>query len=252
MLLSLLAEMAVVMMMAFGDTLHQNASISLLKLNQDDETVAMIEIDPDMVELIKGQTFQFDANAYSRSGELVAFLPIWMATGGEITQTGQYKATQTGSFEVLVTDSHTGVFAVAVVNIACHQASDACLVISPGRVELTKGEKIQFAVQINSEVGELDPVTVKWESGGGWIDENGVYTASEVGEFLITATEVSSGNYGTAHVSVKVVSLLPPWMYLRSGKWWFSLIGLLIGMTFGMGIYLYRYRRASTSEDTRR
>jgi hypothetical protein len=66
--LSLLAEMAVVMMMAFGDTLHQNASISLLKLNQDDETVAMIEIDPDMVELIKDQTFQFDANAYSSSG----------------------------------------------------------------------------------------------------------------------------------------------------------------------------------------
>jgi len=148
-----------------------------------------------------------------------------------------------------VTDAHTGVYAVAVVHIACHQASDACLVISPGRVELTKGEKIQFAVQKYGETGELTPVAVKWESGGGWIDENGVYTASETGEFLVTATHLASGNYGTAHVTVKVVSLLPPWMYLKSGKWWFSLIGLLIGMTFGMGVYLYR--RTLTIEESK-
>ena len=247
MLLSLLAEMAVVVLMAVGEKL--NPSILPQSLYQDDQMVATIVIDPAMVELEKDQTFQFDASAYSSQGELVKFLPIWIATGGEISQTGQYIATQTGSFEVLVTDAHTGIFAVAVVHIACHQASDACLVVSPSRVELTKGEEIQFAVQRMGEAGELIPVAVKWESGGGWIDENGVYTASEVGEFLVTATHLASGNYGTAHVTVKVVSLLPPWMYLKSGKWWFSLIGILVGMTFGMGYYLYRYRRTLTSEE---
>ena len=161
MLLSLLAEMAVVLLVAVGDNVQQNASILPQSQYQEDQTVARIVIQPEKVELEKDQTFQFDTSAYSGQGELVKFLPIWIATGGEITQTGQYTATQTGSFEVLVTDSHTGVYAVAVVHIACHQVSDACLVISPGRVELTKGEKIQFAVQRAGEAGELAPVAVK-------------------------------------------------------------------------------------------
>lgn len=251
MLLSLLAEMAVIVLIAAGGTLHQTASIFPQRLYQDEQTVARIVIAPEKAELEKDQTFQFDASAYSSDGKPVKFLPIWIATGGIVTQTGQYTATQTGSFEVLVTDAHTGVYAVAVVHIACHQASDACLVISPGRVELTRGEEIQFAAQRLDETGKLIPVAVKWESGGGWIDENGVYTASEVGEFLVTATDLTSGNYGTAHVTVKVVSLLPPWMYLKSGKWWFGAIGILIGMTFGMGYYLYRYRHSSPGEGSK-
>ncbi|MGD2028021.1 MAG: hypothetical protein PVI99_09410, partial [Anaerolineales bacterium] len=159
------------------------------------------------------------------------------------TQDGVYTATVPGCYEVLVTDAHTGLYAVAEVHISCHQSSDACLVVDPARIQLTKGEKYQFTAYGYDESGGLEPISVEWSSGGGWIDENGLYTASAVGDFLITATQVGSGKFGTAHVSVKTISLLPPWMYLESGKLWFGVLGILIGLSIGMGYYLYHRRR---------
>lgn len=243
MLLSLLARMAVVIIWGLGGSVQKNAQIFLDQHFQVEDVITTVIIYPENIELELNDTFQFNAVALTQSGKRVNFSPIWMTTGGDITQEGFYTASNAGCYEVLVTDAHTGVYAVAEVHISCHQASDACLVINPGRVELSRGETIQFTAFGYGESGGLVPIEVKWESGGGWIDEKGNYTASEVGEFLITATQVGSGKYGTAHVSVKLISFLPPWMYLDSGKWWFTLVGLLIGLSIGMGYYLYHRNR---------
>lgn len=250
MLLSLLAKMAVVVIWGLGGSVQKNATILVDKQIQNDGTIVTVSIYPESVELEQGETVQFTSFAYDQYNQQVEFTPIWMTTGGEITQDGLYKATVAGAYEVLVTDAHTGVYSVAKVHISCHQTSDACLVIEPSRVELTKGEMIQFLAYGRAESGELTLVPIMWESGGGWIDENGVYTASEVGDFLITATQFGSSKYGTAHISVKSISILPPWMYQESGKVWFSLIGILIGLSLGMGYYLYRHNPYKPGQET--
>jgi len=248
-MLSLLAKMAVVVVWGIGISTPNDLLILADRLSQTDDLVTTIVLYPDSIELEQGDAFQFRAAALNQDGQRVDFSPIWITTGGEINQEGLYSATVAGCYEVLVTDAHTGVYAVAEVHIACHQEADACLVIDPGRVELSRGETIQFAAFGYSESGGLVPIPVKWESGGGWIDENGNYTASEEGEFLITATQVGTGKFGTAHVSVKVISFLPPWMYIRSGKLWFVALGVLIGVCAGMGSYLFRRGHFSKSEE---
>jgi predicted secreted protein len=249
MMLSSLAKIAVVVIWGLGINSPNNFSILADRSSQTDDLVTTIVIYPDSIQLEQGDTFQFNAAALNQDGQRVEFSPIWITTGGEINQEGLYTATDAGCYEVLVTDAHTGVYAVAEVHIACHQESDACLVIDPGRVELSRGETIQFTAFGYSDSGGLVPIAVKWESGGGWIDENGNYTASDVGEFLITATQVGTRKFGTAHVSVKVISFLPPWMYIQSGKLWFVILGVLIGVCTGMGYYLYRRGHFSKPEE---
>lgn len=243
MFFALLVKMALAVSLGLGGNGWVVSSQNPKVLLQGVEEIASVAIFPDSVELELEEVFEFRAAAYNQSGEEVEYSPLWLTTGGEITQSGVYTATIPGCYEVLVTDAHTGLYAVAEVHISCHQSSDACLVVDPARIQLTKGEEYQFAAYGYDETDGLVPISVEWHSGGGWIDENGLYTASDVGDFLITATQVGSGKYGTAHVSVKTISLLPPWMYLESGKMWFGFLGVLIGMSFGMGYYLYHRRR---------
>ena len=153
MMLSLLAKIAVVVLWGLEINSPYNLSILAEQLSQTDNLVASILIYPDSIELEPGDTFQFNAAALNQAGQRVDFSPIWITTGGEINQDGLYKAIIAGCYEVLVTDAHTGVFAVAEVHIACHQAADACLVIDPGRIELSRGETIQFAAFGYSESG---------------------------------------------------------------------------------------------------
>ena len=79
------------------------------------------------------------------------------------------------------------------------------LLLMPSKVELQKGQTQQFSVSALDQYGRTMTLTPRWSTtGGGTITDNGLFTATTVGEpFYVEVTDLTSGTKGRAEVSVK-------------------------------------------------
>ncbi|WP_405206155.1 family 16 glycosylhydrolase [Aquimarina sp. LLG6339-5] len=74
------------------------------------------------------------------------------------------------------------------------------IIISPNNIEINQGETIQFNAQGLDQNGDPYDTNFNWGATSGTIDSNGLYTASDIGTYTITA---SSGSVtGSASVTV--------------------------------------------------
>ncbi|WP_299181423.1 family 16 glycosylhydrolase [uncultured Aquimarina sp.] len=74
------------------------------------------------------------------------------------------------------------------------------IIISPNNVEINQGETMQFSAQGFDQSGDSYETNFNWTVTNGIIDSNGLYTASDIGTYTITA---SSGSVtGSASVTV--------------------------------------------------
>ncbi len=77
----------------------------------------------------------------------------------------------------------------------------ALISISPYTVEIEQGENLQYIAQGYDQYSATFPTTIGWSTTGAEIDSNGLFTASTLGQFTITAQD---GNISRS-VEIKVV-----------------------------------------------
>ena len=79
--------------------------------------------------------------------------------------------------------------------------------VTPSEVTLQLGEEVQFIAAGFDGSNSNMPVTPIWSTTGGAIDSSGLYTATEIGEFTVTASDDGSSITGIAAVRVITTSV---------------------------------------------
>jgi hypothetical protein len=92
----------------------------------------------------------------------------------------------------------------------------AALQILPNDATVEKGDKVQFTATGTDNFGENMDVTVTWSATGGEINsETGEYTATELGEHIITAVNTITGISSSVTIVVNIaktvsIEIIPP------------------------------------------
>lgn len=165
----------------------------------EDPVLAEIVIEPANGNVVAINTnFQFSAKGYDQFGNDFAISPSWTTIdGGDVTIGGIFKSSATGDFKVV---AYQGGIADTVSITVYEPAYLKTIAISPSNVSIKKEQTQQFAATGYDQFNNEFTTTFTWSVDGGEIDNNGLYTGSERGNFTVTAT---SGNVtGTAQVEV--------------------------------------------------
>ncbi len=74
---------------------------SFVMVNMEQPMLSVVEVEPELIYLLPGQSTIFNATAYDQFGYTMSFAPEWAASGGQINMNGHYVAPSvTGSYEV--------------------------------------------------------------------------------------------------------------------------------------------------------
>lgn len=140
---------------------------------------------------------------------------VWAATGGTITEAGQFTAPRTAGNYVVTATSVDDPTVVAAANVVVRPSS---LVIQPAQVNLSVGQSYGFGFTYEWAVSSA----LTWTATGGTITSDGSYTApSQPGTYLVTVASVAEPSLNaTSTVVVSPirleirpgsVSLFPGW-----------------------------------------
>jgi Ca2+-binding RTX toxin-like protein len=159
-----------------------------------------LKITPDDTTLIAGDQHQFHVTGFDAFQNETTISVDWTTDGGKIDSSGLYSATIVGDFVVIATAAGSTINDSAKVHVDVGALS--CIDISPAEANLNFGDQQQFTASgvdaFENEV-TFSPV---WFTDGGTINETGLFTANEVGDFKITATDTGTSITGTANVTV--------------------------------------------------
>jgi plastocyanin len=169
--------------------------------------LSRIDVTPSSCTMHVGDTRLFTAQGFDQNGNEMPITPIWSASGGTITQGGEYRATTEGDFTVTASVEGSEVQGTATVHV------DSVPVLSridvlPSSVTMNVGGTKIFNAQGFDQNGNEIPITPNWSASGGTITEGGQYTATEPGDFTVTASVEGSEVQGTATVHVDSVPVL--------------------------------------------
>ena len=85
----------------------------------NERTLTGIQLSPEYIYIIPGDSVKFIADGYDQAGDSIEFSEVWNAEGGTIDNTGLFIAGNSlGTFPVAVTDPVTQIVAHALVNIS--------------------------------------------------------------------------------------------------------------------------------------
>ena len=176
---------------------HGSADIAVIKKHE----LSHIEISPKKVkvDLFKPQTFT--AKGYDIHGNEIAIYPIWSCKGGVIDPYGKLIPTEHGIFKVIAKVTGTKGYAYATIESLNKELDE--IRNTPSNVTLNVGASQKFkAIGYDREGNEIkiDPV---WSATGGEIDVDGNYTATESGDYQVTASFEGITVKGTSNVKVK-------------------------------------------------
>ena len=150
-----------------------------------------------------GQSQQFDAEAYDIQENPVTINPIWNATGGAITSEGRHTAgDRPGIFLVTASVSGSSVRGHATAWVVIRPQIVSRIVVSPSTAILNAGQTLQFSVEAFDSQGNLTSISPIWNATDGEIGLNGLYLATAVGNFTVTASVQGSTVTGMSTVQV--------------------------------------------------
>ena len=119
--------------------------------------------------------------------------------GGSVTPSGLFTAPIAGTFVVTATNTFSGVTGAARITVVSPGA--VAVSVTPGTVSLLVGATQQLSATVTGVPAANNALT--WAvSGGGSITPGGLFTATTVGTYTVTATNAFSGVSGTASVVV--------------------------------------------------
>ena len=161
-----------------------------------------IEVTPDEVTIELNATQQFEATGYDAQGNEIEITPDWSASGGNISGDGLYTATDVGDFDVIATVN--GFSDMAIVHVTAPQL--ARIEVTPEEVTLDLDDTQQFEAKGYDSQGNEMEITPAWTASGGNISEEGLYTATDVGDFDVIATADGFSDTAVVHVMAPQLS----------------------------------------------
>lgn len=172
-----------------------------------------IELLPETVNLLQGETQQFQAQGVFRDGSRDDVGIVWTATGGTITNNGLYTAgSSNGTFRVIARRSGGTLADTSVVSISSATATLTSVTLTPATSSVVAGTTKQFSVSgLMSDGSTIVPV-VTWSATGGSISTQGLYTAGSTpgSSFRVVATAVGVNLADTSAVTVTAAPPPPP------------------------------------------
>jgi hypothetical protein len=170
------------------------ATITLVAPSAVSVTVA-----PVTVELLTGTTTQaFSASVSPLTNQTVA----WSGTG--VSGTGLFSATglAAGSYTVTATSTASPTSPAGTATVTLVSPGAVSVTVAPSTTTLVLGATRQFTATVAGVSAGNQGVS--WSlSPTGTISGTGLFTASAVGSFTLTATNTFSGATGTATITVK-------------------------------------------------
>ncbi len=181
-------------------------------------TLTGVVISPNTVSLSPGAIQQFNAWGVLSDGSSTAITAAYTATGGSISVGGSYTAgSTTGSFQVVATDSRSGMADTAAVTIGSGSppppptATLVQVLVLPSSANLAPGASLQLRATGVMSDGSTSNVTVDWTATGGTVTSAGLYTApSTNATYQVQGTEPVSGLSGSSSIIVGPVAPPPP------------------------------------------
>jgi Bacterial Ig-like domain (group 2) len=175
-------------------------------LTNPDRPVATIVVFPNFLALTPGQFHDFTVTGFTAEGDTVPVSVTWSASGGTVTQTGQYTAgAGLGRFTVVATlDLDARLSDSAVVTIEATLAPVASVSVTPTAATIDTGATIPLHVTLRDANGDtLAGRAVAWMSADediAFVGPSGVVRGISPGSVVITAT--SEGRSGASTITV--------------------------------------------------
>lgn len=197
-----------------GDVSNLAPTVTTAATTASDETVTETDGSDLVFEIARGASIDVSVGADDDSGE-ANLTYSWAATSGPsvfFSPNGDNAAKQaTANFEsagdyqltASVTDPE-GLTVSSSVNVRV-EATASSLEVTPAVASVLVGDSVTFQAEVLDQFGQAtpdQPTSFTWTaSGGGTIDEGGLYSATDAGgPFVVTAGD---GNFtGTASVTV--------------------------------------------------
>ena len=152
--------------------------------------LSKVTVDPISTFVYQGSTLLLTARGFDQTGAAVAFTPAWTvtgATGVTVSSTGVVSASATATGTATVKASSGALAATATITVRTPPAADS-LTLSPTKVRVYQGNTQQFAATALDQYRNPIAATYTWTvSGGGTIDQNGLFTSTTIGTFVVKA-----------------------------------------------------------------
>ncbi|HEV8598770.1 MAG TPA: OmpA family protein [Gemmatimonadales bacterium] len=188
-----------------------NAGLSLL-LGGCNKSADGVTVSPSSATLDRGQKTNFTATA-TRCGKSASV--NWTATGGEITQSGEYTAGQTpGDFQVTATEPKSGLSASATVTIKAPPPPPpppppvtlSRIELTPEHARVKPNEAVAFTVTgINSDGTTRALTNCTLTATGNATKSGNSFSWTTYGTYTVTATCDGMTDTSTVEVPLEVV-----------------------------------------------
>ena len=173
--------------------------VTITKNISTEPVLSSITIAPSAATIDIGQTQQFTAQGFDQYGNNYSVSESWSTNGGSISSSGLYTGSIGGTYTV--TASFEGIGGTAIITVIDESSILTNIIISPSSAAIKLDETQQFTVEGYDQNGNIMVATPIWSVTGGSINSNsGLYTGSEVGNFIVSATQ--NGITATASVDV--------------------------------------------------
>ncbi|MBN2486006.1 MAG: Ig-like domain-containing protein [Bacteroidales bacterium] len=146
-----------------------------------------IVVSPKTATIDEGEELTLSYAAFSASGDQVDVEAEWsvLSTDGAITAGGVFSSVRSGEYQVVVSFGNLADTAIITVEDVSVVTS---IVVSPDDASITEGETQQFAAVAYDQFGLEIDFTPAWSvTGGGTIDVNGLFSATDFGNYYVIA-----------------------------------------------------------------
>ena len=172
-----------------GQNIHGSTDITVLP--GGGPILTTIEVEPEGITLVVGQSQLYTATGYDQGGQPMdpPIAPIWSATGGTITFFGFYAATEEGVHTITASVAGSDVTGETYVFVGTYTQQLTTIEVEPKNIILELHDTQQYTATGYDQYDQpMDPpITPVWSATGGEISTTGLYTASEGGTHTITA-----------------------------------------------------------------
>jgi parallel beta-helix repeat protein len=185
-----------------------------------------LSLSPTSASVPVGGSKQFTATERSTDGATVPAAPKYVATGGTVSPTGMYHASQTpGTYRIIATDTVDNLADTSAVTITPIGVTLQSVVLTPATASVAEGAKQQFNASGQMSDGSTVPLSPSFTATGGMISSSGEYTAGNTaGTYRVIATDPASGKADTSSVTIiappatlQAVVLTPSTISLTAG-----------------------------------
>ena len=197
--------------MMCGEGGTQIAGSNEITIAQDSPVLTSISITPYHPTMTVGESLTFTATGYDQYGDPFPLNdPQWWANPqyGTLTVDPQdptkatFTATAAGIAGIMCEEGGTQISGSTEITIT-EGGELVRIEVTPTEVTLMVGHQQQFVAKGYDENNNEVPIDPIWSTTGGTITSDGLYTATEVGDFTVTASVEGSTVTGTATVHVK-------------------------------------------------